>query len=168
MKETPMNIKRDLEGMAVQEQRLRFTHFDNTTAWALGTRLRSRCEGVGVPMTIEIRLARETIFFFAMAGTNPSNADWARRKRNTVELLHISSYAVGRSLELEGISLEQRMGCSVRDYAVHGGGFPIRLSDASCVGVVTVSGAPQREDHAIVVAVLAEMCGVPPAEVSLD
>ena len=168
VKEAPMGIKRDLERMALQEQRLRFTHFDNATAWNLGTRLRSRCEELGVPMTIEIRIARETVFFFEMAGTNPSNADWVRRKRNTVELLHISSYAVGRSLELEGISLEQKMGCSVRDYAVHGGGFPIRLSDASCVGVVAVSGAPQRQDHAIVVAALAEMCGVPPAEVSLD
>jgi len=50
-------------------------------------------------VTIEIRLARETVFFHAMRGTTPANADWARRKRNTVELLQRSSYAIGRSLE---------------------------------------------------------------------
>ncbi|MDM0111227.1 heme-degrading domain-containing protein [Variovorax sp. J22R133] len=162
-----MSIERDLERMALQEQRLRFVQFDNALAWELGTRLRSRCEALGTPMAIEIRLARETVFFFAMPGTNPGNADWARRKRNTVELLHRSSYAVGMSLELEGRSLEQQMGLPARDHAVHGGSFPIRLSDGSCVGAVTVSGAPQREDHNIVVRVLAELCDVPPDEVTL-
>jgi uncharacterized protein (UPF0303 family) len=34
--------------------------------------------------------------------------------------------------------------------------------------VVTVSGIPQREDHGMVVKALAELCGVPLAEVALD
>jgi uncharacterized protein (UPF0303 family) len=37
-----------------------------------------------------------------------------------------------------------------------------------CVGTVTVSGVPQREDHAIVVEALATLCGVPLADVALD
>ncbi len=163
-----MNIELDIERMATQEQRLHFSRFDNTVAWDLGTRLKSRCEASGLALTIEVRLARETVFLFAMPGTTPTNADWVRRKRNTVELLQSSSYAVGRSLELEGLSLEQKMGAPARDHAVHGGGFPIRITSVGCVGAVTVSGAPQREDHAIVVAVLAEMCGVPLADVALD
>jgi uncharacterized protein (UPF0303 family) len=44
---------------------------------------------------IEIRIAGRTVFCYAMPGTAPTNADWARRKRNTVELLHGSSYGVG-------------------------------------------------------------------------
>ncbi|MEJ8821625.1 heme-degrading domain-containing protein [Variovorax humicola] len=163
-----MNIERDLERMAIQEQRLCFAQFDNAAAWDLGTRLRSRAEVIGIALAIEVRVARETVFFFAMPGTTPANADWARRKRNTVELLHNSSYAVGLSLEGEGMSLEQKMGLPARDFAVHGGAFPIRVGTMGCVGVVTVSGAPQRQDHAVVVAVLAEMCGVPPADVALD
>src|SRR4030095_10301881 len=167
MRELRMNIERDLERMAMQERRLCLAHFDNAVAWELGTRLKSRCEAIGVALTIEIRLSRETVFFFAMPGTNPGNADWVRRKRNTVELLQSSSYAVGRSLELEGISLEQKMGLPARGYAVHGGGFPIRVGTACCMGAVTVSGAPQREDHSIVVAVLAEMCGLAPADLAV-
>lgn len=163
-----MNIERDLDRMAEQERRLCFTHFDNAVAWELGTRLRAHCEAVGVNLSIEIRLAGETIFFFAMPGTKPENADWARRKRNTVELLQRSSYAVGRSLEKEDVSLEQDRRLPVRDYAVHGGGFPIRVINGDCVGAVAVSGAPQRQDHAIVVEVLAGMCGVPLGDVELD
>ncbi|WP_256354519.1 heme-degrading domain-containing protein [Variovorax sp. dw_308] len=163
-----MDIERDLERMALQEQRLCLPHFDHATAWDLGTRIRARGETMGMALTIEIRLARETVFLFAMPGTAPANADWARRKRNTVELLQQSSYAVGKSLERDGKSLEQKMGLPMRDYAVHGGAFPIRVAHVGCVGCVTVSGAPDREDHALVVAVLAEMCRVDVATVALD
>lgn len=163
-----MGIEQDIERMAEQERRLHFARFDNATAWELGNGLKTLCEARGVALTIEVRLVRETVFYYAMPGTTPDNADWVRRKRNTVELLQRSSYAVGRSLEIEGISLEQKMGAPVRDFATHGGSFPILVDGVGCVGAVTVSGAPQREDHAMVVTVLADMCGVPLAEVTLD
>jgi uncharacterized protein (UPF0303 family) len=144
------------------------TQFDNTTAWGLGAQIRSLCESRGLALAIEVRLVRETAFFCAMAGTNPTNADWVRRKRNTVEQLQRSSYATGLSLQSEGLTLEQKMGLPARDFATHGGGFPIRVHGVGCIGAVTVSGVPQREDHAIVVTVLAAMCGVDLAEVALD
>ncbi|MEY4882378.1 MAG: hypothetical protein RIS34_232 [Pseudomonadota bacterium] len=163
-----MGLEQDIERLAKQEQVLRFDRFDHATAWELGTRIRALCEARGLALTTEIRLARETVFFCAMPGTTPGHSDWARRKRNTVELVQRSSYAVGRSLELEGSSMEQKMGLPTRDYATHGGSFPIRVNGVGCLGTVTVSGAPQREDHAIVVEVLAALCGVPLADVALD
>jgi uncharacterized protein (UPF0303 family) len=36
-------------------------------------------------------------------------------------------------------------------FAAHGGAFPVRLEAAGVVGVVTVSGLPQADDHALVV-----------------
>jgi uncharacterized protein (UPF0303 family) len=163
-----MGTEQDIERMAEQERRLCFARFDNDTAWELGTRIRTLCESRSLALAFEVRLMRETVFFYAMQGTSAENADWVRRKRNTVELIQSSSYAVGRALELEGFSLEQKMGLPLRDYAAHGGGFPIRVDGVGCVGVVTVSGAPEREDHAIVVTVLAEMCGVPLPGIALD
>jgi uncharacterized protein (UPF0303 family) len=134
----------------------------------LGSRLRALAESLGVGVTIEIRLARETVFCCAMRGTSPANADWARRKRNTVEMLSRSSYGVGRSMQQAGTSLEASMGLPTRDYASHGGSVPIFVDGGGCVGVVTVSGLPQREDHALVVEAMASMCGVPLSEVALD
>jgi uncharacterized protein (UPF0303 family) len=163
-----MRIEQDIGRMTEQERRLCFARFDNDTAWELGTRIRSLCASRGLALAIEVRAMRETVFFCAMQGTTAENADWVRRKRNTVERLQRSSYAVGRSLELEGLTLEQKMGLPLREFASHGGAFPIRVAGVGCVGAVTVSGAPQREDHAIVVAGLAAMCGVPLGEVALD
>ena len=163
-----MNTEKDLQRLALQEELLRFDRFDQTTAWELGTRLKSICETRGVGVSIEIRLAKETVFFYAMPATTPGNADWARRKRNLVELVQSSSYAVGLKRANGGSDTEAIMALPARDYASHGGSFPIRVRGVGCVGVVTVSGVPQREDHAIVVEALAELCGIPLKDVALD
>jgi uncharacterized protein (UPF0303 family) len=166
--ERSLDLERDIARIAEQERRLRFGRFDEDTAWELGSRLRALADSRGVGVTIEIRLAREAVFCCAMRGTSPANADWARRKRNTVEMLSRSSYGVGRSMQQAGTSLEASMGLPTRDYASHGGSVPIFVDGGGCVGAVTVSGLPQREDHALVVEAMASMCGVPLSEVALD
>jgi uncharacterized protein (UPF0303 family) len=163
-----METKRqeDIQRIALQEQALQFDSFDKTSAWELGTRLKKACEDRRIATTIEIRLSRETVFFYSMPGTAPENTDWARRKRNVVEMMDRSSYGVGLSFDEKGQSLEGLMGLPLRDYASHGGSFPLRVRGAGCVGAVTISGLPQREDHSVVVQVLAQMCGVDPQTVA--
>ena len=163
-----MDLQTDLERIAEQERRLQFTHFGAAQAWALGAALKAMAESRGVAVAIEIRIARETVFFYAMPGTAPTNADWARRKRNSVELLHKSSYRIGLELQRDGGSLEDRMGLALRDHASHGGSFPLKLAGSGCIGAVTVSGLPQRDDHAMVVEALAALAGVPLADLALD
>jgi len=158
----------DLQRLALQEQVLQLERFDETTAWELGAHIKRLCEARQVAVTIEVRRAKETLFFYAMAGVVPNNAEWVRRKRNVVELLHRSSYAVGLSSQRDNTSLPQRVGVALNDYAEHGGSFPIRVRGVGCIGAVTVSGVPQREDHAIVVEAMAALCGVALAEVRLD
>ncbi len=153
-------LNRDIDLIAQQEAALVLSRFDAADAWRLGESLKRRGESKGQAVLIEIRIAGHTVFSYAMPGTAPTNADWARRKRNTVELLQRPSYGVGLGLQREGSSLEAKMGLPTRDYASHGGGFPIVVKGVGCIGVVTVSGLPQREDHEMVVAALAELAGV--------
>lgn len=155
-----MSLDDDLRRLAEQEAALVLNGFDEDAAWRLGERLRALARERGVAVTVEIRLARETVFFCAMPGTAPTNADWARRKRNTVELLQQSSYRVGRALERDGSSLEAKMGLPLRDYATAGGAVPLRVRGVGCVGVATVSGLPQRDDHNLVVEALATLHGL--------
>jgi uncharacterized protein (UPF0303 family) len=162
-----MNLQDDMERLALQESRLVFSAFNHATAWELGHRLQQEGVKAGAALAIEVRLVKETVFFCAMPGTRPGNADWIRRKRNTVELLQRSSYAVGRAMAKEATTLQAKLDLPLRDYASHGGCFPIFVKDVGCVGCVTVSGLPEREDHALVVRILAELCQVPVEEVAL-
>jgi uncharacterized protein (UPF0303 family) len=158
----------DLERIAEQERRLRLPRFDLAAAWSLGCRLRDLAQQRGAALAIEVRIARQTAFFCAMPGSTPANADWARRKLNTVELTQRSSYAIGRVPPQDGQTTVQRMGLPGRDYAVAGGGFPLCVDGIGCIGAVAVSGLPQRDDHELVVEALAGICGVPYADVRLD
>lgn len=162
-----MDLARDIERLTHHEAVLCFDAFDAAVAWTLGSRLKALAEARAAAVTIEIRLSGELVFFHAMPGTAPANADWARRKRNSVELLGHSSYRIGRELQRDASTLQAKMGLPERDYASHGGSFPLRLVGGLCIGSVTVSGLPQREDHALVVQALAELCGVAPDTVAL-
>jgi uncharacterized protein (UPF0303 family) len=153
------SILDELARCSAQMAELSLARFDEDTAWLLGSDLRSRAISSGAAVTIEVRLAGATVFLCAMAGTSPANADWARRKRNVVELLHQPSYAVGLESRHTGRSTLAEMGLDARDYADHGGAVPIRVVGVGVVGVATVSGLPQRDDHEMVVAALAALRG---------
>jgi uncharacterized protein (UPF0303 family) len=105
-------------------------------------------------VAIDISLRERPLFHAALPGAGPDNADWVRRKRNTVLTLATSTLAVGLKLKASGETLEERYGLSPRDHAAHGGGFPLTLAGLGCIGAITVSGLPQVEDHALVVEVL--------------
>lgn len=155
----PTDPAADLARIAQQEQLLVFPAFDEDTAWRVGSRLRGLAAGRGLAVAIEVRLHGNTVFFCAMPGTAPANADWARRKRNVVEWLHLSSYAVGVEDAMKGRSITQQMGLPDRDVASHGGSMPVRVAGVGVVGAVTVSGLPQRDDHELVIEVFAELLG---------
>jgi len=157
----------DLERIALQEQRLQFERFDATTAWTLGARLKDAAEARGFAVAIDIQLHGQPLFFYAMPGTTPDNVDWIRRKRNVVMRFQRSSYAVGLQLQQQQTTLEKQLHVDPRDYAAHGGCFPLNLIGTGCIGTITVSGLPQRQDHELVVEVLAGLLGQPLAELAL-
>src|SRR5215831_9489616 len=153
-----MNIDRDLEKIALQEKRLKFKHFDSEVAWALGTALKAAAEKRHVAVAIDIQLNGHTLFSYSMTGTTPDNWDWIRRKRNVVLRYHCSSFAIGLKHARAQTTLQEKPGLELKDFAAHGGGFPILLEGTGCIGTITVSGLPQREDHALVIGVAS---GVP-------
>ncbi|ACO79101.1 hypothetical protein AvCA_29320 [Azotobacter vinelandii CA] len=163
-----MNLDKDLERIALQEARLQFRSFDAHSAWVLGSRLRALAEQRNLAITIEIQVNGNPLFLSAMPGTAPNNLDWARRKKNVVTLMRRSSYAVGLQLQKDGTSLIEQAGLELRDYAAHGGCFPILLRGTGCIGTVAVSGLPQRDDHELIVEALAGMLEERLEELALD
>lgn len=155
-----MNIEDDLADIARQEERLRFTAFDANVAWELGLALRQTADRRGAGVAIDISLHAQPLFHCALAGATPDNTEWVRRKRNVTLRFFRSSYAIGLELKRDGRTLQERYGLDAADYMAHGGSFPIRLAGPTCIGAVTVSGLPQREDHDLVMRSLAEFLGV--------
>jgi uncharacterized protein (UPF0303 family) len=143
----------DIARIALQERTLVFPAFNEEAAWRLGSRLRTLALDRNLIVVIDVRRPAHPLFYAALPGTTPDNAEWVRRKSNVVFRFHRSSYAVGLDLEQKQSSLETR-GLPAADYASHGGSFPIRVASAGIVAAVTVSGLPQRADHELVVEAL--------------
>lgn len=162
-----MSLAQDLERLALQEEHLQFQSFNAHTAWKIGSRLRALAEERKLPVAIDIHVNGHALFFTALPGATPDNSEWIRRKRNVVQRFQRSSYAVGLKLQSEGKNLREHYGVEERDYAPHGGCFPIKLRDTGCIGTITVSGLPQRADHELIVEVLAEFLAQPRSELAL-
>lgn len=141
----------DLAAIATQERELCFSRFDEDVAWTLGSRLRTMAVARKAGVVIDVRRFGQPLFYCALGGTTPDNAEWVRRKSNLVARFHRSSYRLG--LEM-GTSLFEKYALSMADFAAHGGSFPICVQAAGAIGSITVSGLPQRADHELVVEAL--------------
>jgi uncharacterized protein (UPF0303 family) len=163
-----MSLEGDLARIALQEERLRFPAFAPGDAWNLGLHLQRMAAALRAPVAIDISAVSRQLFFVALEGSVPDNAEWIRRKRNVVFRFFRSSYGVTLDLERRKTDLLTRYGLESRDYTASGGSFPIHVTGTGVIGAITVSGLPQREDHGLVVAALAETLGADAAELALD
>jgi len=154
-----MELSRDIEVIATQERELVLPEFDEDIAWKLGFRLHELASSRLLPVVIDVRRFGQPLFYSALNGSIPDNAEWVRRKSNVVARFHRSSYAIGLVLQQTNTSLVAKYDLPAAEYAAHGGSFPLRVAGAGVVGCVTVSGLPQRADHELVVEALCGLLG---------
>ena len=156
-----MDLVQQLEKVASQEAALVFESFDSETAWCLGVALRERAAAGGLAIAFEIEFGGIRMVTVSMNGATPDNADWIRRKQNTLRRFQRSSYGVKLSLAEKGTTLAERFGVNPADFVASGGCFPIRLRGSPAVlGSLTVSGLPDHEDHALAVSIIASHLGI--------
>lgn len=162
-----MSLDQQIALCEQHREQLRFASFDADDAWALGNALYRNAERKGFALAIEVNVNNLCMFSALMPGATAENIDWVRRKRNMVAFLGISSWAAGLMLQSRQTTLALRYGLSLRDYAAFGGSYPLYLTSGCQIGSVTVSGAPQRDDHNLVLETLREMLGIAPGALTL-
>ncbi|RAK97369.1 DUF967 domain protein [Aspergillus ibericus CBS 121593] len=159
---------------------LLFPTFTSTTAYTLGQALRTRILSLPPaqrkPALISISLSGfptpHIVFQCATEpGTVADNEEWVRRKRNTVLRWGVSSWLMRNKMLSSGVDSKGVEAGFVRkfalvssggggvadDYAIHGGGFPVRVRGVDgVVGVIVVSGLKQEDDHQVIVEVVKE------------
>ena len=143
-----------LDTIRHQEQALQFTSFDNDAALAIGNRIVEMAKAGKVAVTVDITVNRNPLFFHAMAGTSPNNVDWIRRKSNLVNRTGHASFFVHTEAVNAGRDYDNLPTFDPKDYAAHGGSFPIVVKGTGQIGTITVSGLAGVDDHAMVVRAL--------------
>jgi len=136
-----------------QERDVQFDSFGLEDAWQVGSMLRELAAVRQLPVAISIVMGDQRVFHAALPGSAADNDDWLARKFRVVRRFGHASYTVGTEYRARGKRFDDDVHFDVREYAAHGGAFPLRVR-GSMVGIVGVSGLPQEDDHALVVEVL--------------
>lgn len=147
-------MDQELAELLAQEEELQFTTFTNATAWELGCALVDAARRDRLAVTVDIRRGEQQLFHAALAGTAANNDEWIERKNRVVRRFGHSSFYVGSRHRIDGTDFAVRELLDPREFAAHGGAFPVIVRGVGLVGTVTVSGLPQAEDHRLVVDVL--------------
>ena len=145
-----------LEELAAQEAELVLPRLTQSDAVALGLALFDVARAESLPVVVDVRHGDQVVFHAALPGPSATNDLWVERKVRVVRLVGTSSLRAGAEAAAEGAAFEERQRVDPLRYAAHGGAFPLVVRDVGLVGVVTVSGLPQVEDHRLVVRVLRE------------
>ncbi|GHO80810.1 UPF0303 protein [Ktedonobacter sp. SOSP1-85] len=147
---TEQNYEALLRELRQQEEELQFTSFTNETALKLGLALYEAAKHKGKPVAIDIVRNGQQLFHLSMEGTANDNNEWILRKNRVVTRFGHSSFYIGTYLRSQSKSIEEKYLISEREYAAHGGSFPLIIKHVGIVGTITVSGLPQAEDHELV------------------
>lgn len=140
--------------MLLEEKQLQFTNFNEDTAWKIGSWLVNHAIQNDLPITIDIQRGQHQLFHASRPNTSADNDEWIKRKVRLVNRVGHSSFYLGQLLKSLGKSIEEKFLLPERDYAAHGGCFPIIIKDTGMIGTITVSGLAQEDDHKLVVQAL--------------
>ncbi|KAK5166623.1 uncharacterized protein LTR77_008167 [Saxophila tyrrhenica] len=129
---------RNLEEIQLIDESLTLPSFTSQTAWTLGSLLRSKLVQFSKSTVIDISLAHQSHFL---------------RWNSSTWYMH-NKFVGDEAAFATKFALGQEAG----KYAIHGGGWPVRVRGVEgIVAVVVVSGLRQEQDHAIIVQTVSEM-----------
>ncbi|KAI5850590.1 hypothetical protein BZA05DRAFT_415523 [Tricharina praecox] len=144
-----------LDELTTQHETLFFTHFDAQDAFDLGCIIRSRILSAfpETPVSIRITLPTGQILFttVTVGGSTLDSESWLTRKAATVLRYGCSTLYMREKMVAKGLAGDRLSEMAPLDdavYAVHGGGFPVRIRGVDGVAaVIVVSGLKQVDDH---------------------
>lgn len=160
-----MTNQDEIERVKRQELELVLPSYDEAVAFAIGFSIRERAVADGLSLIVDLRTWDRQLFFSATPGTSADNAEWVRRKVNSVRRFQRASYRL--VLERGEEPFPVQAGADPGDYVIAGGGFPIRVPGAGIVGALTISGLPGRKDHGVAVDALCDHLGKPRTDYAL-
>jgi uncharacterized protein (UPF0303 family) len=160
-----MSTENDILGVKRQEIEMVLHSLDEAVAFEIGSAIRARAVDEGLSLVVDIRTWDRQLFFAATQGTSADNAEWVRRKINSVRRFQRASYRL--VLERGEVPFSVQSGVDPADYVIAGGGFPLRVPGAGIIGCLTISGLPGRKDHGVAVDALCDYLGKSCAEYAL-
>lgn len=130
--------------------------FTNQIALDMGLSILRMAKARNQVIAVEICRLGHTIFLFVDEGLTADNLNWLRRKANVAKRFEESSIGVKQDLVEQQMTLENTFGLDAKDFLAKGGAIPLFVKGAGMIGVITVSGLHDEQDHKIIIDALKE------------
>lgn len=145
MTELPVFTVADLESTPALE----LDSFDNDDAVALGEIGVDVIRSAGEDLAVRVLLGGDAVFVAKLGSTGPGNDPWLAGKAAVAERFGEPSLLVRLRHEAAGTPFDERDDVDHDLLRAHGGAVPIFVG-GSVIGSITMSGAPDVVDHAMV------------------
>lgn len=135
---------------ALEETSVELPYINADVVWRIATLAKERAQALSKPIVIDITASSGQVFFHLATkdGTIVDNDYWVNRKKKTVLRFGKSSFYMGRKCKVRGGGISDILNVDDKEYAVHGGSVPIRLTNIDGLwGALTISGLAQIDDH---------------------
>jgi uncharacterized protein (UPF0303 family) len=112
--------------LLIEEQRLRLRNFGIKDSLILGDIAKSFALSRELPIAIEVRIGDWITYHCSLPGSKQENDWWISRKARVVNLKRHSTLFERLSAQERSINWFIENGVSEVDYAIHGGGLPLK------------------------------------------
>ena len=131
----------EFERLGLEEEELSFRSFSREDAYKLGTLIVSKAKVNPQPLGIRIILNGTEVFRYYPTGITKDHELWLERKKKSVEFREMSTWRLKAMAEMNDQKLEDWLIDSTQ-YALGGGGYPIKILNTGMIGCICVSGYP--------------------------
>lgn len=132
-------------------RKIELTEFSNQIALDMGLKILKLATSKHQKIAIEICRLHHTVFLF-VDDTLPADKHlWLRRKANVAKHFEESSLSVKNDLANGNMTLKDTFQLPSSEYLAKGGAIPLFVKNAGMIGVITVSGLKDTEDHQIII-----------------
>ena len=139
------------------ERQLVVSSFSNKLSMSMGLKIIELANGKGLSIGVEVSRLNHTVFLYLDDGLPADKHNWIKRKANIVKHFEESSLAVKEDLINGGMSLKGTFGLDETQFVAKGGSMPIMVEGVGLVGIVTVTGLSDVDDHQIIVDALSDI-----------
>lgn len=132
-------------------RKIEIDKFSNAIALDMGLKIIELANARHQKVAVQIDRLNHTVFLYVGDGLPADKHNWLRRKTNIAKHFEESSLGIKHDLIGGNMSLDKTFMLNEKDYLAKGGEIPIFVKNAGMVGVVTVSGLSDEDDHQIIV-----------------
>ena len=142
--------QKNIEKQSIIKQ-IELDSFSNRTAFEMASKIIELAKNRNQNIAVEIMRLNHTIFLYVDDNLPADKHNWLRRKANVAKQFEESSLSVKNDLKEGNMTLEKTFGLDEKDFIAKGGSIPIFIKNVGMVGVITVSGLHDEEDHKIII-----------------